>query len=92
MNKGALGLAYAAKKVVLGADYVVTAMRDKKVHLVLLASDASDNTKKKISDKAKTYNVLLVDIHSSYEISQALGKNDIKVVGITDKGFSMLLK
>lgn len=92
MNKGALGLAYRAKKTVIGTDYVVDAMRKSQVFLVLLASDAGDNTKKKISDKAKTFQVEVNDKYSTEELSNAMGKQNVKVVGIKDKGFSELLK
>lgn len=92
MNKGALGLAYRAKKTIIGTDYVVDAMRKGELSLVLLASDAGENTKKKISDKAKTFQVLINDRHSTDELSSALGKQNTKVVGIKDKGFGELLK
>ncbi len=92
MNKGALGLAYVAKKTVIGADYVVDSLRKKELYLVLLASDASENTKKRISDKTKTYQVELIENYSTDELSSAVGKKNIKVIGIKDKGFSMLLK
>ncbi|VEU82673.1 L7Ae/L30e/S12e/Gadd45 family ribosomal protein [Acholeplasma hippikon] len=92
MNKGALGLAYRAKKIILGTDYVVEAMRHGELSLILLASDAGENTKKKISDKAKTYQVEVNDRHSTEELSSAIGKQNVKVVGIKDKGFGELLK
>ncbi|HEY8405260.1 MAG TPA: ribosomal L7Ae/L30e/S12e/Gadd45 family protein [Acholeplasma sp.] len=92
MNKATLGLAYRAKKVILGTDPVVDAMRQGEVVLVLLASDASDNTKKKIRDKATTYQVPLSEDYTAMDLSQALGKDNIKVCGIKDRGFASLLK
>jgi len=92
MNKGALGLAYVAKKVVVGTDEVVKALQKKQLHLVLLATDASDNTTKKIKDKTNTYQVELIHKYSSKDISSAMGKKNIKVIGIKDKGFSMMFK
>lgn len=92
MNKGALGLAYVAKKVVIGTDEVVKALQNKQLYLVLLATDASDNTTKKIKDKTNTYQVELIHKFSSEDISSAMGKKNIKVIGIKDKGFSMMFK
>jgi|LSQX01.2.fsa_nt_gb ribosomal protein L7Ae-like RNA K-turn-binding protein len=92
MNKGALGLAYVAKKVVIGTDEVVKALQNKQLYLVLLATDASDNTTKKIKDKTNTYQVELIHKYSSEDISSAMGKKNIKVIGIKDKGFSMMFK
>ncbi len=92
MNKGALGLAYVAKKVVIGTDEVVKALQNKQLYLVLLATDASENTTKKIKDKTNTYQVELIHKYSSEDISSAMGKKNIKVIGIKDKGFSMMFK
>ena len=92
MNKGALGLAYAASKVVLGTDEVVKALQKKMIYLVLLATDASENTTKKIKDKTNTYQIELIHKYTSLEISSAIGKKNIKVIAIKDKGFSMMLK
>ncbi|NWH11883.1 ribosomal L7Ae/L30e/S12e/Gadd45 family protein [Acholeplasma laidlawii] len=92
MNKGALGLAYAARKVVIGQEEVVKALQKKQLHLVLLATDASDNTTKKIKDKTNTYQIQLIHTHTSLDISSDIGKKNIKVIGIKDKGFSMMLK
>jgi len=62
-----------------------------KLHLILLATDASHTTKKKVYDKAKFYQVEVIEELTSFDISMALGKDDIKVIGITDRGFSQLL-
>ncbi len=92
MNKGALGLAYAARKVVIGTEEVVKAIQKKQVQLVLLATDASENTTKKIKDKTNTYQIELIHKYTALEMSSAMGKQNIKVIGIKDKGFSMMLK
>ncbi|WP_035358337.1 L7Ae/L30e/S12e/Gadd45 family ribosomal protein [Acholeplasma equifetale] len=87
-----LGLAYAAKKIILGTDECIKAMQQGKLYLVLLAKDASQNTVKKISDKTKTYEVPLNMEFSTVELSHAIGKLNVKVIGILDRGFSLLLK
>lgn len=86
-----LGLALCARKVTVGTDITITALRNGKLYLILLATDASHTTKKKVYDKAKTYQVEVIEELKSFEISNALGKEDIKVIGISDKGFSQLL-
>ncbi|CCV64030.1 Ribosomal protein L7A family protein [Alteracholeplasma palmae J233] len=90
MNK-TLGLAYIAKKVVVGTDFVVESLRKKKLFLVVIATDASDNTKKKIYDKSKTYETQVIERLNSEELSKAIGMHNVKVIGILDKGFSDLL-
>lgn len=86
-----LGLAFRAGKVVSGTDTVIEKLRKKQLYLILLASDASDNTKKKINDKAKTYETKVIETYDSQTISISIGKSNIKVIGITDEGFSKII-
>lgn len=86
-----LGLAFRAGKVVSGTDTVIEKLRKKQLYLILLASDASDNTKKKINDKAKTYGTKVIETYDSQTISISIGKSNIKVIGITDEGFSKII-
>lgn len=86
-----LGLARRARKLITGTELTVKGVRTNRVKLVLLALDASDNTKKQIYDKCRTYNVDVIDIFSSDEISKSIGKKNIKVIGIIDEGFSKTL-
>ena len=83
-----LGLAYRSKKVILGQD-ILDSMT--KVKLILLASDISIKSRERIVKKSTYYNVEYIDEFSSEELSKALGKNNIKVIGITDDGFKKLL-
>lgn len=86
-----LGLANRARKVIIGTDLTVKGIRQNRVKLVLLAKDASNNTKKLINDKSNYYKVPVIDIYSSEVISKAIGNKNIKVVSINDEGFSKLL-
>ena len=51
-----LGLAARARKIVTG-ETLITKIRSNEVEFVIIASDASDNTKKKITDKCTSYKV-----------------------------------
>lgn len=86
-----IGLASRARKVTTGTDMTISSVRNSKIKLVFLATNASDNTKKHVSDKCKHYNVEVIEEFDSIELSQATGKRNIMVVGITDNGFSKLL-
>ncbi|MFA5560990.1 MAG: ribosomal L7Ae/L30e/S12e/Gadd45 family protein [Acholeplasmataceae bacterium] len=86
-----IGLAYRAKKVAVGTELVLNKVRQKQVFLVMIATDTSQGTKKKVYDKCKTYQVEVMEMFASNEISEAIGKRDIKVLGITDQGFSKAL-
>lgn len=83
-----IGLATRARKVTTGTNITIDGVRTNRVKLVFLANDASDNTKKLVNDKCKTYNVLVNEEYSSEELSNSVGKTNIMVVGVIDEGFS----
>ena len=86
-----LGLARRARKLTIGTEITLNELRLNRVFLIFLAHDASEGTKKKVTDKAKTYACEVLTIYSSQELSNVIGKHNIKVIGITDRGFSQLL-
>lgn len=81
-----LGLAMRARKVTLGTDFVLKQLQLDHT-LVFLSSDSGENVSKKIMDKAKTYNRLVITGFTSDELSKAIGKENRKVVLVQDKGF-----
>ena len=83
-----LGLAYRAKKTILGEDVLKLIS---KVKLLIIASDISEKSKERLIKKCFFYGIDYLDIYSSQQISNALGKNNIKVVGIVDEGFKELI-
>jgi len=86
----ALSLAFRAGKVLSG-DRVLPAIRNKQAKLVLLANDASDNTKKKYRDKTTYYNIPLLEQQSSLELSMAIGKNNRNYLAVTDDNFAKMI-
>ena len=82
-----LGLAYRARKVVSGEEIVIQAIRQNKAKAVILSDDASDRTKKTISDKCQFYKVPLLFVPNRQTLGHAIGKAERVVVAITDKGF-----
>ncbi len=89
--KGTLGLCARARKLSTGST-LIEDIRKQRVFFVIIATDASDNTKKKISDKCKFYNIEYVEKYQSEEISNAIGKANRMAVGIMDKGFYAKIK
>ena len=87
-----LGLCKRAGGLISGSELVIEGIRAKKVLYVFLANDASDNTKKKILDKSKYYNVEVCSNYSSLELSQSIGVVGKMVIGITNKDFLKILK
>lgn len=88
--KGVLGLIARARKLIIGTDLVIKGLQNHNIYLVLVASDASNNTKKKMADKAKYYQVEILEL-DNYLLNHSIGKTNVKVVGITDIGFAELI-
>jgi ribosomal protein L7Ae-like RNA K-turn-binding protein len=86
-----LGLAYKARKIAVGTELSIEKMRQKKAVLIALASDASENTKKKIRDKASYYGIDVIESLTSTQLSQSIGKTNIKVIAILDEGFKNII-
>lgn len=66
-----LGLANAARALVNG-ETLIKSISANKVELVLIANDASDNTKKKITDKCQFYHVVNFIVDDIETISKAI--------------------
>lgn len=81
-----VGLAMRARKVVSG-DELFDSIRQSKVSLVIVASDASENTKKKVFDKCKFYGIECIEVEDSIRLNHAIGKVNRMAIGIQDDGF-----
>ena len=83
-----LGLAARARKVISGEELVVKEIQSGRAKLVLLASDASGNTSKKIQDKCTYYHVECQVFGDRYDLGHATGKEARVAIAITDSGFA----
>ncbi|MCL2575241.1 MAG: ribosomal L7Ae/L30e/S12e/Gadd45 family protein [Defluviitaleaceae bacterium] len=82
-----LSLAKKAGKIITGEDGCVKAIQKDNAKLVLVATDASDNTKKKFNDKTKFYNVPIHSIFTKEMVSANIGLQNRATIVITDEGF-----
>ncbi|BGE82580.1 YlxQ family RNA-binding protein [Staphylococcus croceilyticus] len=87
-----LGLAMRARKVKAGESVLLTEIKKQNVKLVILASDASENSIKNIQNKCETYHVPFRIFGTRAELGQSLGKAERVNVGVTDSGFAKKLK
>lgn len=95
----ALGMCMRAGKLLLGPDLICKEMRrtsagagENGVALVVEASDTSENTHKKLSDKCAYYGVELIRLPIDMgRLSSSLGKlRSVAAVAITDKNLCRL--
>lgn len=83
-----LGLAVKAGKVVSGEFSTEESIKRHKAKLVIIAGDASDNTKKKFQDKCRFYKVPVFIYGSKYTLGHAMGKQERACAAIEDRGFA----
>ena len=86
-----LGLAYRASKIVIGSDDVILNMKENKIYLVFLDKDLSSNIEKQIIKNCDLNSVKLDRSFTKEELSHAIGKKNVCVIGITDEGFTKLI-
>jgi len=83
-----LSLCMKAGKLSAGEHACEIALRNEEAELVIIAEDASDNTKKKFTNKSFYYKVPVVLYSGRDRISKAIGKENRVVVAVTDSGFA----
>ncbi|WP_120189535.1 L7Ae/L30e/S12e/Gadd45 family ribosomal protein [Ammoniphilus oxalaticus] len=83
-----LGLATKAGGLITGEQIVVKAITSKQVYLVILAADASENTRKKFQDKCRSYSIPLRFYADRYRLGHCIGKEQRVVVGVKNDGFA----
>lgn len=82
-----IGLAMKAGQVVSGEFSVEKCIKSGKARLVIIANDASENTKKKFEDKCKFYHVPIIIYSTKEELGTALGKGLRSSITLTENGF-----
>lgn len=89
--KNLLTLAAKSGNVVSGEDTCMNYLKKDAIHLIIIAEDASDNTKKKFNDKASYRNTPIRFWQKKDLLGSIIGKNSRTIVGIIDKGFAQKL-
>lgn len=79
-----IGLAYRAHKAYLGQQCLEN-MKD--IRFLFIASDASAKTRERYLKKCHYYHIDSCSDYDSIALSKALGKRNIRIVGISDEGF-----
>ncbi|MBR5468087.1 MAG: ribosomal L7Ae/L30e/S12e/Gadd45 family protein [Firmicutes bacterium] len=87
-NINLLGLAKKAGKACCGSRLCEKAVKEGKAKLVIIAADASEQTKKAISDCCKYYKVTYKETSDKESIGHITGTGVCSCVAITDKGFA----
>ncbi len=82
-----LGLATKAGKVVSGEFSTAKAIKSGKAYLVIVAGDASANTKKEFSDSCSYYQVPYAVYGTKETLGHCIGKEMRASLAVIDEGF-----
>ncbi len=83
-----IGLAAKAGKISSGEFAVKKAVKSGAAFLVIVAKDASDNTRKKFSNKCKYYETPIIFFGTKEELGKVLGKEYRASLAILDENFA----
>ena len=95
MNKrllSMLSICQKAGKIVSGEFAVEKALQDGSALYIIIANDASENTKKKFENKCFYYNVENIIYGEKDILSHSIGKVNRTVFAILDEGFYNKIK
>lgn len=83
-----LSIAEKAGKVSSGGFLCEKSIAEGIAQLVLIAEDASANTKKKFTDKCTFYNLPIYEISDKEALGHRIGKQDRTVISVNDEGLA----
>ncbi|BCN31469.1 L7Ae/L30e/S12e/Gadd45 family ribosomal protein [Anaeromicropila herbilytica] len=83
-----IGLATKAGNIASGEFSTEKAVKEGKASLVIVALDASDNTKKMFTNMCTFYNVPICFYELKTELGHAMGKEIRASLAVIDKGFA----
>ncbi|QGS51819.1 L7Ae/L30e/S12e/Gadd45 family ribosomal protein [Spiroplasma tabanidicola] len=86
-----LGLVSSARQIISG-ESLFKKIQQQKVRIVLTTSDMGKSQLKKINDKCNFYQIPIYNgLFNSDDLNKAIGKNNIKAIGVESINFAKLL-
>lgn len=83
-----LSLAQKAGKIASGEFATEKAVKTGKAYLVIVSTDASDNTKNKIRNMTDYYQVPMTIYGMKEELGRCIGKGERSMIAVLDSGFA----
>lgn len=85
-------MAMKAGRVASGEFSTEKAVKEKKAHLVIVAGDASANTKKKFANMCSYYGVPICYFADKWELGRVIGREFRASLAVTDENFAKAVK
>lgn len=86
-----VGIATKAGRIDSGEFMTENAVKSGRAALVIIAGDASKNTKKKFNDMCKFYEVPIRAYSTKEELGRAIGKEFRASIAVTDEGLAQAI-
>ena len=83
-----LGIAMKGRMLANGEFQTLDAVKSGKARLVVVAEDASDNTKKLFRDKCSFYEVPIYEFGTEEDLGRAIGKGLRSAMAVGDAGLA----
>ena len=83
-----LGIAMRGRNLVSGEFQTESSVKDGSAMLVIIAADASANTKKLFTDKCSFYGVPIYEYGTKEALGRAIGKDLRSSLGVCDAGLA----
>src|SRR5690625_1936178 len=87
-----LGLAYRARKISTGEELILKDIQKRNAKLILIANDVSEQTKRKLTNECKTYDVQYIEVDDRYKLGGAIRKQTRVGIAVIYDGFGKKLK
>ena len=87
-----LGIGRKAGYIKIGETPCIEAIKKNKCHLLIIASDASDNTKKRFNNLSKRYYIKNVVFGEKTKLGKAIGKELISSIAVINEEFSKAIQ
>jgi ribosomal protein L7Ae-like RNA K-turn-binding protein len=87
-----LGLSQRSGKLASGEFMVEKAVKEGRARLVILAADASDNTKKKFYNMGTFYQVPVLELSAKDELGHCIGRAERSSLALLDDGFAKAVR
>ncbi|WP_426349338.1 ribosomal L7Ae/L30e/S12e/Gadd45 family protein [Alloiococcus sp. CFN-8] len=86
-----LSLTKKSGHLIEGYNNSLGVMNKKKIHLVIVSKELSSNSEKKFTNYCEAKNIIKIKAYSKEELGKALGRQEVKIVCITDENLAKKL-
>ncbi len=83
-----LGFAQKSGKIISGETGCEALAKQKKIFLLIIAEDASNNTKTFFKSLSKTYHIKCLEWGLKTHVGISIGKSTRSIIGVLDKHFA----